>query len=715
MSRTEGGAARAGLERALEQLPLAFLALFGLAVAVSLVRWPIVAVDTDLWYHLSAGRYIAEHRALPHEAFFSFLRPSPHWLDYYWLAQILFYGIHGLTGYGGLVALRFLLVAGTFALILATLRVGRSGREGLGWTAIAFSAVALFLLPRFVPIRPHDLSYLAIAGFAYLLESRRFLWAVPVLALLWVNVHGIEYPVLLLILGAYLGEWTLARLGWLPAVAPPPPAAFAALGLGLVAPLATPHGVALLRAPWSSLAFASQYVDELKPVDLGHLFALSMDVVLVTRRTLLTLVLLAGAWSALASLARARFRPAPTLLFAGGLYLLARIDRFNSEFMLLALPLLALLRPRVELVPRLPLAPRAALLVALAALPFVHLRAVVDWRCAFPFCDDRLPLGSIEFLRQTNASGAILNHPNDGGYLEWSVYPRQQIFVDLQTPFLFPDAAIFVADQAFQDPTVLAGVVGEYHPAFLLVPRALAPGLSQWIGRFPDLAPVFVDDSSVLLASASAQPELVAKYALRAFDPYLLRVPPGADHAQKLAAAGAELARLNAISPAPGRTRVFEGALALERGEADTALRMADEAIARFPARHEAYGLRADALLTQGRYADAAASYEAALDRLDPGASDDQVFYLEGRLWACYARLGRHEDAYRALQRALGNLYSTVVGYQELASLASAALDAGYTDEGRTLVEFALAKTPASETELRRTLESRLKTLPAPR
>ena len=714
MPSTEGGAAR-GLERALAWLPLAFLAAFGLAIAVSLARWPIVAVDTDLWYHLSAGRFIAQNHTLPTDAFFSFLRPSPHWLDYYWLAQLLFYGIHGAAGYGGLVALRFLLVAGTFALILATLRVGRSGREGLGWSAVAFAAVALFLLPRFVPIRPHDLSYLAIAGMVYLLESRRALWAVPVVALFWVNLHGIEFPVLLLIAGAYLGEWILARLGLLPAVAPPPPAGMAAAGLALLAPLATPHGVALLFAPFTSLAFASQYVDELKPVDLSQLFALGTTGLLVGRRTLLTLVFLAGAWAALASLRRDRLRPAPIALFAGGLFLLARIDRFNVEFMLLAVPLLATLRPRVALAREMPLIPRAALLAALAVLPFVHLHAVVDWRCAFPFCPDRLPMGSVEFLRQANASGAILNHPNDGGYLEWAVYPRQQIFVDLQTPFLFPDAAIFEADQAFQDPAVLAGLVATYRPAFLLAPKALGPALSAWIGRFPDYAPVFVDDTTILLASAVAQPELVAKYRLTAIDPYALRVPPGGDRAQSLASAAAELARLNEIHPGAGRTRIFEGALALERGDGDAALRIAEEGIARFPARPEAYRLRADTLLTREKFAEAASSYEAALARLDPETSDDQVFYLESRLWACYARTGRHEDAYRALQRALGNLYGSAVGYRELASLASSALDAGYPAEARTLIEFALAKTPASEAELRKTLESRLKTLPAAR
>ena len=123
-------------------------------------------------------------------------------------------------------------------------------------------------------------------------------------------------------------------------------------------------------------------------------------------------------------------------------------------------------------------------------------------------------LGSVEFLRQANASGEVLNHPNDGGYLEWAVYPRQQIFVDLQTPFLFPDAAIFEADQAFQDPDVLAGLIAAYRPAFLLAPKALGGAMSAWIGRFPDYAPVFVDDTTILLASATAQPELVAKYRL---------------------------------------------------------------------------------------------------------------------------------------------------------------------------------------------------------
>lgn len=42
-----------------------------------LIRWPIVALDTDLWYHLNGGRYILENKSLPTTSFFSFISPPP--------------------------------------------------------------------------------------------------------------------------------------------------------------------------------------------------------------------------------------------------------------------------------------------------------------------------------------------------------------------------------------------------------------------------------------------------------------------------------------------------------------------------------------------------------------------------------------------------------------------------------------------------------------
>jgi tetratricopeptide (TPR) repeat protein len=202
----------------------------------------------------------------------------------------------------------------------------------------------------------------------------------------------------------------------------------------------------------------------------------------------------------------------------------------------------------------------------------------------------------------------------------------------------------------------------------------------------------------------------VSQYRLTSFDPFSLELsdkssPEGA------ARAATELARANAIYPGGTRLRVFEGALALERGDVDGALRIAGEVSRLHPDRPEPLRLRGDALLRRERFAEAAEAYEGALARGGDTVAQGQLFYLESRLWACYVRLGRKDDAYRAMKRALGNLYDPEVGYRELASLGGSALDAGHTAEGKSLLEFALAKTPPNETELRRSIETRLRSL----
>jgi tetratricopeptide (TPR) repeat protein len=328
-------------------------------------------------------------------------------------------------------------------------------------------------------------------------------------------------------------------------------------------------------------------------------------------------------------------------------------------------------------------------------------------------CTRRLPDGSVAFLRHVGASGTILNHPNDGGFLEWELYPRFRIFTDLQTPFLFSDTLTFIADQAFQDAAVFGSLVDEYHPAFLLVPKVFR-GFAALAARYPDYAAVFIDDAAVLYASSAAYPEIVSQYRITAIDPATLQAA-GTDKAEAMQHAAAEAARINAIYPGGGRMRVFEGALALERGDLASAMRIADEVTASRPDRWEGHRFRGDVLVRMQRAEDAAQAYEAALSHIDDDARADQTYYLEGRLWSCYTKLGRREDAYQALRKAFGDLYRPAIGHEELASLAGAALDAGHQAEGRTLLEFALAKTPASAPELRRQLEAKLRALPPSR
>jgi hypothetical protein len=696
------------------ELALLYLALFFAAVAVFAARWPIVAVDTDLWYHLNAGRQIVAERAIPDSAFFSFLRPSPAFLDYYWLSQLGLYATHALGGPVAIVGLRALLALATLGFALAVLRVaGRPALrgqqvEGLPWAAFVFTLVGLYVLERFTAIRPHAATYLLIAVFLYLLEARRGLLALPALAILWVNLHGIEYPVMLLILGAYLGEWGLARSGLFPAARPATPRELAVVAVAMLGVLVTPHGVGLLATPFAEVSFAGQYIEELRPVDPWSLLQLSQNGLLVSQPSLRTLLLVLAAVAALASLRRAALRPAHLVLLAGGAVLLLRMQRFSMEFALLALPLLGAFRAPSLAPGALPRGLALALVVLLSILPFRYLAEIFAARCGFPVCTSGLPDGAVAFLASAGATGDVLNHPNQGGYLEWALYPRQKIFVDLQTPFLFPDGAIFAADQAFQDPTVLAGLVGTYSPAFLLVPNQLR-GFGSIVSSLPDYAPVFVDDAAVLYASASRNPELVAEHRLRAIDPFTLEVlgPPNDPHS--FARAEAELGRVQRIHPGGGRTGVFEGVLALQRGDTDTALRRADELLRIHPDRPEPNRLRADALFDADRYGDAAEAYRLALARLgDDPKSLAQRPYLESRLWACLLELEQYDEAYRVSRRAIPDIYAPGVGYNELIALGRVALQSGHEAEGSRLLEFALQKTPLSEAQLRMWIQQQI-------
>jgi hypothetical protein len=69
---------------------LAGLNLLALAVLLFSVLWRQTS-EFDIWWHLAAGRWILEHRAIPHQDRFSFTRAGHEWLDLHWLYQVVLY------------------------------------------------------------------------------------------------------------------------------------------------------------------------------------------------------------------------------------------------------------------------------------------------------------------------------------------------------------------------------------------------------------------------------------------------------------------------------------------------------------------------------------------------------------------------------------------------------------------------------------------------
>lgn len=678
--------------------------VFGLT-ARYLLRWPIVAGDTDVWYHLNAGRYIVDHRAIPSYSFFSFLVPPRSWVDYYWLFQLLVFVVYTAGGYLGLVFLRHALYVATISVIfwfLATVRRTRPHASQLCLATIWILYV-LLLLPRTQLVRPHLFTYLFIVVFIVLFERRsRVMIVLPLLAVLWANVHGGAFPVMMLIVLAYLLEYFLARLLSRSSLPSPALSFLIPAALSLWAVLATPHGVKLLAVPFTTTAWASHYIAEFHPLTLEVLTGVHMTTGIPAPFTVFTVVFVLAWWGLIVSGVKRQLRISHLILLIGGTALLLKGTRFTYECALLALPVLAANTTARSPTPATrtpqPLVMVSGLLLLL--VPLLAFRASFGTPPRFPFSRRGLPHGIAAFLQRVDSGGSLLNHPNTGGYLQWMLYPRYTILMDMEVPFLFTDEDMFMATHVFTDKEVLTRVLSTTQPSFITVPREINR-FPDLIRAFPEYVPVFFDDAEALYVNEKRFPSIAERYQLRAlepFQPYSPRIAALLERSDRVAFMQ-EIHRLLAIDPGSLIANQIASVVYANDGTYDRALEHAQIIIEHFPESITGYGLIGDALQGLQRFDDAIAAYRLALRR----ASAAQKSEIYSQLGMAYSRLNRYQKAYQCFKKAI-DAFSPTVTYRDLIDLGKTAFLAGRPREAMQLLRFAASQIPAEDTEWRKRL-----------
>lgn len=673
---------------------LPYLLIFLICVGYFLSGWPIVAGDTDLWYHLNAGRYILENGTIPRDSFFSFVEPPRPWVDYYWLFQVVVHKIHAAFEYKGLIWLRegtFLCLAGLLiALFFRRLREDQS----LPYLAVLFFLTLFILFPRYQLIRPHMLSYAFIAAFLYILEvapSRAFI--LPLLSVLWVNIHGIYYPLILLIVGSYLIEFIVQWARERPSFSKADAVFLSSCGLALMAVFLSPHGTDLLRVPFVSTDYASQYISEFKPLTAGDLLSVRFERLVPTHLTLVGIMVFLGAVSLSTGFWRRSFRISHVLLLAGGVWLLSKGNRFANEFSLLLLPLLKANPPLKVGVLRGKLTrPVAVGAVVLAmVIPFVTLLERLGGSVQYPFSAFKLPEGNAVFLKGLDVGGRVLNHPNTGGYLQWMLYPRYKIFSDMQVPFLFSDEDMFVGVNVFRDEEVFGRVVSAYRPLFLSVPSGNRD-FPKLVSRHPEYVAVFFDDAEVLYVDASQRSEIAGAHALGGVDPFRIKCMSRQEISaggELLDAVGKKLLSVHTHSVIANRIAAI---IAIDRKDYQSGLTHARRLMSDRPDLPWGFEIAGDALRSQGKPGEAIEMYAAAGARSK--GREKNTLYL--KLGEMYAESGDHERAYMVLKEAI-RVFSAETSHQELASLANAAERTGRRAEAEKLRRMAREKEPSGE------------------
>lgn len=147
--------------------------------------------NTDFWWHLKAGEFMVRHGIPIHTDPFAWTRSGlPYLATHEWLFEIMLYAAWKYLGIAGIVVLRVLLIGG--ALLFPVLLC----KNRIPVFAPIMAATALSLSHAFSD-RPQLFTFLLFSATATLCmaypNSRRrkyILIALPLLTVLWVNVHG---------------------------------------------------------------------------------------------------------------------------------------------------------------------------------------------------------------------------------------------------------------------------------------------------------------------------------------------------------------------------------------------------------------------------------------------------------------------------------------------------------------------------------------------
>jgi hypothetical protein len=148
--------------------------------------------DPDIWGHVKFGQDILQSGSIPERDSYSYLTGGAYWINHEWLAEVIFAAVFALGGSRGLILMKAGLTFLTLGLVYwHLLRRGLSALRG--GIVLMFAVHLVSLGVRFV--RPHSFTYLLFVVTLLLLDQAdrgrlRWLWGIPIVFTLWVNLHG---------------------------------------------------------------------------------------------------------------------------------------------------------------------------------------------------------------------------------------------------------------------------------------------------------------------------------------------------------------------------------------------------------------------------------------------------------------------------------------------------------------------------------------------
>jgi hypothetical protein len=449
-------------------------------------------LDPDMWWHLRTGEIILQD-GIPRQDIFSFTVPDHEWITHEWLSQVFLWLIYQTSDFPGLILVFAAIIAIAFWLVYRRC----DGRPYLAAFVVLLAALASAPL---WGVRPQMFNILFTALFVFLVEgfkegsvSRRKLWLLPFLTLIWANLHS-GYLLGVVLLATYVvGEsgqllfqarvkrgldWP--SVGWLALM----------MLLSFLAAVANPNGPELWIYPFFTLGSHAmqQYILEWQSPDFHLNFFWPFAALLLLGLT---------------SLVASRRRPALTdvLLFAGtgaaGLLSVRHIPIFAvvatpviARYSLIALdgtPLYAIFSGRTDAKSsRVLKALNWVLLIILSLIAITWVVTKVQGNG--DAIAESFPVAAVDYLETSGlAEQRGYNSYNWGGYLIWRGIP---VYVDGRAD-VYGDDFLLYYRRTFDLTSRWRQPLDEYQVDYVIIEQSsplsnLLATSDQWLESYTD-------------------------------------------------------------------------------------------------------------------------------------------------------------------------------------------------------------------------------------
>jgi hypothetical protein len=509
----------------INQLLLFFLFLMLLSYSFHTIS------DLDIWFHLKTGEWIIQHYQVPKTSLFSFPTENHPWHDIYWLFQVLIFLIYKISGINGLIFFKISILYFSFFFLLKI----RDKEKSIDYTIPVASLILAILVSneRFI-IRPELMSYLFFAIFFYILYSykyhkTRYIYLLPILNIIWVNMHGLYVMGLVLMLAYLFGELFMWKVPmpfslddsyvlkgkryltivyvffilFLSSIINPytsetilmPLELFKGLK-GITHQLGTP-GIPELVPPLSeNLLFPTQVVFYYKILIILSAFSFLLNI----RKINITHL----------------------LIYAVFLYISLKARRNISYFAIIAAPIMSLniisfisdiryhfeRKGRVWKYSKVPVSVFQITLILTVILYIYdvttdryYIRDRSNKRFGLGISTITFPVKAVDFIQENDIRGNMFNNTSVGDYLIWRCYPKRKTFLDGRMDF--SERYLF----HYTDPVFWNSIVNAYNINYAFIGHGWSPNMrplikklfnsNEWIlVYFDDIAAVFVKNTS---------------------------------------------------------------------------------------------------------------------------------------------------------------------------------------------------------------------------